>query len=604
MKRRPALLVLVLALALFAAPAAAQAATRYASPAGIMTGDCPQTAPCDIATAINDASSGDTVIIEDGTYGSAGTPIMSYLSDGGNALTIEGQSVGPQRPVIYMSTAGAGLQLTGNGTTLSDVEIVQNGSDGAGLDASGSVTVTRVYVESGPSSDDACDLTTPAAITDSVCWEQNTTESSGLAAYQGAVTLDNDTIVGASFGLYSDGADVNASNSILEGGTNKDVFNNAGTISLTDDEYTTTGGDDPITGSGQVSAPPVFADAATGDFHETGTSPSLGQGLDSPANGPFDLDGNSREIDGQTDIGAYEYVSAMPTATTTAASPVGTTTATLNGSFDAGGAPATYQFEFGSTPSLGLSTPAVSVPGTSGPQPVNAALAGLAPGGTYYFKLVVTTALGTQAGQVLPFETYASVPPTITITTPASGAQYTVGQKVSAQYSCSGNSGGPGIAICAGTVASGNALDTATTGTHTFTVDATDRAGNTATQTVDYTVVEPTPKLSDVHLKPRRFTAATHGGPTTSNKHAGAKLSYKDSLAARTTIKIYRKGRHGRLVLVGSFTHKDHKGSNSFRISGRLGGKALPPRDYVLKLTATLNGRRSRPLRVSLTILS
>ncbi len=60
--------------------------------------------------------------------------------------------------------------------------------------------------------------------------------------------------------------------------------------------------------------PPAFVDAITGNFHELAGSATLGAGTDSALNGMTDLDGIPREIDGTTDIGAYEFL-PPPTCT-------------------------------------------------------------------------------------------------------------------------------------------------------------------------------------------------------------------------------------------------------------------------------------------------
>ncbi|HLZ20928.1 MAG TPA: hypothetical protein VKQ30_02220 [Ktedonobacterales bacterium] len=73
-------------------------------------------------------------------------------------------------------------------------------------------------------------------------------------------------------------------------------------------------------------------------------------------------------------------------------------------------------------------------------------------------------------------------PPTITVTTPASGAAYTLNSVVPANYAC--QDGGSGVATCVGTVANGAAINTATAGTQTFTVTATDQVGNVSTPLV------------------------------------------------------------------------------------------------------------------------
>lgn len=78
-----------------------------------------------------------------------------------------------------------------------------------------------------------------------------------------------------------------------------------------------------------------------------------------------------------------------------------------------------------------------------------------------------------------------TTPPAITITSPTV-TTYTLHQSVLASYSCTDS--GSGVASCAGPVASGTPIDTASVGTKTFTVQASDNAGNTSSQSVPYTV--------------------------------------------------------------------------------------------------------------------
>jgi hypothetical protein len=78
--------------------------------------------------------------------------------------------------------------------------------------------------------------------------------------------------------------------------------------------------------------------------------------------------------------------------------------------------------------------------------------------------------------------------PSVVVTTPAPGAVYELGAQVAADYSCSDD--GSGVATCVGSVADGAALDTGSLGEKTFTVDASDNAGNTESKSVSYTVVD------------------------------------------------------------------------------------------------------------------
>ena len=80
----------------------------------------------------------------------------------------------------------------------------------------------------------------------------------------------------------------------------------------------------------------------------------------------------------------------------------------------------------------------------------------------------------------------------ITLTTPAEGAVYARGERVSADYSCADEANGSGIDTCAGDVANGADVDTSTLGEHTFTVNAADHAGNTSSKSATYRVVDTT----------------------------------------------------------------------------------------------------------------
>jgi hypothetical protein len=76
------------------------------------------------------------------------------------------------------------------------------------------------------------------------------------------------------------------------------------------------------------------------------------------------------------------------------------------------------------------------------------------------------------------------------ITTPAAGATFEQGQRVTARYACF-DEGGSSVDTCDGSVAHGALLDTATPGDHVLTVIATDHAGNTRELTRHYQVVAP-----------------------------------------------------------------------------------------------------------------
>ena len=79
-----------------------------------------------------------------------------------------------------------------------------------------------------------------------------------------------------------------------------------------------------------------------------------------------------------------------------------------------------------------------------------------------------------------------TVAPLIRFFSPGDGQSYVQGAAVSASYSCSDNSSG--VAGCTGDLPNGQPVPTDTLGPHTFTVTATDVAGNVTTIVHTYTV--------------------------------------------------------------------------------------------------------------------
>jgi hypothetical protein len=113
--------------------------------------------------------------------------------------------------------------------------------------------------------------------------------------------------------------------------------------------------------------------------------------------------------------------------------------------------------------------------------------------------------------------------------------------------------------------------------------------------------------LAGLKVAPNAFSAATSGGSVANNarRKTGATVSYTDSQAATTTFTVLQKlpgrrqqgacvkpqrkprGKHcTRMVMIGSFTHTDGAGANSFHFTGRVNGRSLKPGGYELQAVA------------------
>jgi hypothetical protein len=134
-----------------------------------------------------------------------------------------------------------------------------------------------------------------------------------------------------------------------------------------------------------------------------------------------------------SDVRANEATPTCGSGTTSPASDVSDTAATLNGVIDPAGTDAAYAFEWGTTPGFGNSTAAADAGSGTTAVLVQAPLTGLSPSTTYYFRLDTTTSVTgspvTSFGAQQQFTTAAAPVPTPTVTvteTPAPAPTVTV----------------------------------------------------------------------------------------------------------------------------------------------------------------------------------
>jgi hypothetical protein len=126
--------------------------------------------------------------------------------------------------------------------------------------------------------------------------------------------------------------------------------------------------------------------------------------------------------------------------------------------------------------------------------------------GSYTFYVRAADAAGNVGAPVSATFTLDTKAPSMTLGAPAAGT-YLLNQSVLASYSCADESGGSGLASCGGTAPNGSPVATASVGTQTFAVKATDRADNTASHSINFSVAYQICALYDQNQSHRRGSA-------------------------------------------------------------------------------------------------
>jgi len=326
-------------LALVSAPAAS-AAIRYASPGGGATGaePCLLSDPCNLPHAIEGHAPGnvnndDQVVVLGGmgAFNPAGQINISKQIDIGGAAG---------GPVPVINGAGTrGLNGQTGGISLHDLRIDQ--ATGTAAFSLENASAERVFASYGGGTGGACEVAESTVVRDSVCWA---TGSQGAGVVNGGgivqAKLRNVTAVGSGTGGRGIRFDSTSSASVeginvIAHGTASDVLaktdNSVGpiaSVTLSASDFASA----PVSGmgssatppgtNGNITAPPLFADASTGDFHELAGAPTIDAGLAAADIGTLDLDSKPRAISamptcaepqpGTPDMGAFEFIPICP----------------------------------------------------------------------------------------------------------------------------------------------------------------------------------------------------------------------------------------------------------------------------------------------------
>jgi hypothetical protein len=292
------------------APAAAQAhTTRYAAPTATATsGDCSAAMPCRIGYAVNGASTGDEVVVAPGSYAvqvalaPTGIDVHGVAGQAPPLLTGPNSLTGP-----FVDLAGGTLRhLTLRGTTPAQDTLVVNGGLGEDLEI--------VSISGDGAKVRTADTTT--LLRDSVVITE--TDGSGAAALKlregggggrsGGLAIRNVTAMAPRANAIRcevGGGGVATLVNVLARGavTDVDARNGGGGCSASYSNLRPEASPQLVLGAGILSAEPLLADPAAGDYRPLADSPTIDAGVADAFTSAVDPDGRARAV---PDVGAFE----------------------------------------------------------------------------------------------------------------------------------------------------------------------------------------------------------------------------------------------------------------------------------------------------------
>jgi hypothetical protein len=324
----------------------AAAAVRFAAPGGPApaSSSCELANPCSLFNAASREAPGthlaanDEVVVEPGEYSNTGGDLgplnLLHLREDISLHGVAGQP----RPTIVATLGNFSGLIVESGDSVSHLQLQTH--ENVGIAVQGGV-VDDVIVRNTAEGGFAC-RQSAGIIRDSVCLSdaplgKAVGDSNGTSS---TLTLRSVTAIATgpgSTGLFARafaGSRVTTdAKAVIVEGTAHDVFANAegtgsvSSITLENSDFDTSeavsmnNGTASVTAPGaptNIIAPPLLA--ADG-FHELAASPTIDAGATDASSGTADIDGQSRKIGPETDIGADEKAPAAVTATTIACTP-------------------------------------------------------------------------------------------------------------------------------------------------------------------------------------------------------------------------------------------------------------------------------------------
>jgi hypothetical protein len=302
------LLLPFMVLTLFAVPATAQAAARWASPGGATSGPCLATSPCRIDYAVGGARSGDEVIVTSGTH-SLATPLAPLVP-----ITLRGEAGGPRPRLVGAGSLKSAVISFAAGGTLRHLAIQATGKESSALMIRGAVA-EDVLLTSATGDGATISASSARSLLRDAVVVTNASADGRFALKvrdSGDVAMRNVTVMapnGKAAGLRCEikGGRATLLNALVRGAKRDvDADKSDGRCSAAHSNFRAARSSGIGPGAGNQETAPLFVDAANGDYRPAPGSPTIDAGTADPLLGAVDPAGCARVSGAAPDIGAYE----------------------------------------------------------------------------------------------------------------------------------------------------------------------------------------------------------------------------------------------------------------------------------------------------------